>query len=143
MILKMPKGYDTYIGEKGEVLSGGQRQRIGLARALYGDPKLLVLDEPNASLDNEGELALLKAMASMKEMGTTVVVVTHKVSLLSSVDKLMVMQDGAIAAFGPRDTVLQRMLQLQQAAANPPKPVQAKAAIAKDPAVNDKEVSLG
>jgi len=116
MILRMPKGYDTYIGEGGSVLSGGQRQRIGLARALYGDPKLVVLDEPNASLDNDGELALLQAMAYMKQLGTTVVVVTHKVSLLSNVDKLLVLQDGALAVFGPREGVRQHLLQQQQQA---------------------------
>ncbi|NJD38581.1 MAG: type I secretion system permease/ATPase [Geobacter sp.] len=114
MILRMPKGYDTYIGEGGSVLSGGQRQRIGLARALYGDPKLVVLDEPNASLDNDGELALLQAMAYMKQLGTTVVVITHKVSLLSNVDKLLVLQDGALAVFGPREGVLQHLAQQQQ-----------------------------
>ena len=114
MILQMPKGYDTYIGDNGAVLSGGQRQRIGLARAMYGDPKLVVLDEPNASLDNVGELALLQAMAYMKQLGTTVVVITHKVSLLSNVDKLLVMQDGAMAVFGPREGVLQHLLQQQQ-----------------------------
>lgn len=114
MILKMPKGYDTYIGDNSEVLSGGQRQRIGLARALYGDPKLLVLDEPNASLDNEGELALLQAMAHLKQMGATVIIITHKVSLLSSVDKLMILQDGALAAFGPTNEVLQNLQQQRQ-----------------------------
>lgn len=116
MILRMPKGYDTYIGEQGAVLSGGQRQRIGLARALYGNPKLVVLDEPNASLDTEGEQALLMAMAHLKRMGTTVVVITHKVSLLSNVDKLLVMQDGMLAVFGPRDGVLQHLAQQQAAA---------------------------
>lgn len=114
MILQMPKGYDTYIGENGAVLSGGQRQRIGLARALYGGPKLVVLDEPNASLDNDGELALLQAMAYMKQLGTTVVVITHKVSLLANVDKLLVMNDGALALFGPREGVLQHLLKQQQ-----------------------------
>lgn len=117
MILRMPKGYDTYIGDSGAVLSGGQRQRVGLARALYGDPKLVVLDEPNASLDEEGERALLQAMGYLKQLGTTVVIVTHKVSLLANVDKLMVMQDGAVAVFGPREGVLQHLLQLQQQAA--------------------------
>jgi len=116
MILRMPKGYDTYIGDNGAVLSGGQRQRIGLARALYGDPKLVVLDEPNASLDSDGELALLQAMAYMKQLGTTVVVITHKVSLLSNVDKLLVLQDGALAIFGPREGVLQHLVQQQQQA---------------------------
>jgi PrtD family type I secretion system ABC transporter len=116
MILHMPRGYDTNIGESGAVLSGGQRQRIGLARALYGTPKLVVLDEPNASLDSDGELALLQAMAYMKQLGTTVVIITHKVSLLSNVDKLLVMQDGTLAVFGPREGVLQHLLQQQQQA---------------------------
>ena len=113
MILRMPKGYDTYIGDNSEVLSGGQRQRIGLARALYGDPKLLVLDEPNASLDNEGEAALLQAIAHLKKTGATVVIVTHKVSLLTCVDKLLIMRDGAVADFGPMNEVLQRLQQQQ------------------------------
>lgn len=116
MILRMPKGYDTHIGEQGAVLSGGQRQRVGLARALYGDPKIVVLDEPNASLDAEGEQALLMAMAYMKRLGTTVVIITHKVSLLSNVDKLLVLQDGVLAVFGPRDGVLQHLAQQQQQA---------------------------
>lgn len=151
MILKMQKGYDTYIGDNSEVLSGGQRQRLGLARALYGDPKLLVLDEPNASLDNEGELALLQAMAHLKQMGATVVIITHKVSLLSSVDKLLVMQDGAVAAFGPRDGVLQALMQQQQkqqqkqqqAAAPAATPAQAQPAIEEQGAANGTEVSCG
>jgi PrtD family type I secretion system ABC transporter len=113
IILNMPKGYDTYIGDAGAVLSGGQRQRIGLARALYGNPKLIVLDEPNASLDNDGEIALLRAMAHLKQMGTTLVVITHKVSLLA-VDKLLIIKDGVLAAFGPRDGILQQLQQQQQ-----------------------------
>jgi PrtD family type I secretion system ABC transporter len=118
LILKMPKGYDTFIGDNSEVLSGGQRQRIGLARALYGDPKIIVLDEPNASLDNEGEAALQQAVAQLKKSGVTVVLITHKMSILAAVDKLLVLQEGALAAFGPRDEVLQRLqqqLQQQQA----------------------------
>ncbi len=114
MILKMPKGYDTYIGDNSEILSGGQRQRVALARALYDDPKLVVLDEPNASLDSEGELALLNTMTHLKKMGATVVIITHKVSLLANIDKLMIMQDGAITAFGPRESVLQTLMQQQQ-----------------------------
>jgi len=117
IILNMPEGYDTYIGDNGGVLSGGQRQRIGLARALYGDPKLIVLDEPNASLDNDGEQALLRAMASLKQMGSTVAVITHKMMLLSNVDKILVIQNGTLVSFGPRDAVLQQLLQQQQQAA--------------------------
>jgi PrtD family type I secretion system ABC transporter len=139
IILNMPKGYDTYIGDNGAVLSGGQRQRIGLARALYGDPKLIVLDEPNASLDNEGEVALLRAIAHLKQMGTTVVIITHKVSLLSSVDKLLILQDGALAAFGPREGILQ---QLQQKFLQQQKQPSGKA-IATSSAEAGKEVSRG
>jgi PrtD family type I secretion system ABC transporter len=146
MILQMPKGYDTYIGENGAVLSGGQRQRVGLARALYGDPKLVVLDEPNASLDDVGELALLQAMAYLKQMGTTVVIITHKVSLLSTVDKLLVMQDGALAVFGPRDGVLQHLLQQQQklqAAVQPAATQQAQQAVEDQSAETVQEVARG
>ena len=149
MILKMPKGYDTYIGDNGEVLSGGQRQRIGLARALYGDPKLLVLDEPNASLDNEGEAALLQAVAHLKTLGATVVLITHKVSLLAGVDKLMIMQDGALAAFGPREEVLlalqqkqQQLQQLQQQQKQQPQPSHP-VAVKEQSAVVGKEVACG
>jgi PrtD family type I secretion system ABC transporter len=127
IILQMPKGYDTYIGENGAVLSGGQRQRIGLARALYGDPKLVILDEPNASLDSAGEDALLQAMAQLKQMGTTLVMITHKISLLSNVEKLLVLQDGAVTAFGPQPTIMQQLAEQRQkqqqltAASAPPK----------------------
>lgn len=114
LILNMPKGYDTYIGENGAILSGGERQRVALARALYGDPKLVVLDEPNASLDTEGEQALLRAMTHLKEMGVTVVMITHKMLLLSNVDKILFVQNGAVAAFGPRDDVLKQLVQKQQ-----------------------------
>jgi PrtD family type I secretion system ABC transporter len=123
MILRMPKGYDTYIGDNGEVLSGGQRQRIGLARALYGEPKLVVLDEPNASLDMEGEQALLQAIANLKLMGVTVIVITHKISLLTCVDKLLVVHDGVTVAFGPRAEVLQNLLQQQQQPAGGMQPI--------------------
>ncbi len=116
MILQMADGYDTQIGEGGAVLSGGQRQRIGLARALFGNPRLIVLDEPNASLDNLGEQALLQAMAYMKKAGSTVVLVTHNTTLLSCVEKLLIVQDGTVAAFGPRDAVLAHIKQAQQAA---------------------------
>ncbi|HIJ80587.1 MAG TPA: type I secretion system permease/ATPase [Desulfuromonadales bacterium] len=116
MILRMPDGYDTQIGVAGAVLSGGQRQRIGLARALFGNPRLVVLDEPNASLDDAGEQALLQAIAYLKQLGATVVLITHKVSLLAGVDKLLVMQDGALAAFGPREAVMNHLVQAQQQA---------------------------
>lgn len=117
MILKLPDGYDTQIGEGGAVLSGGQRQRIGLARALFGNPRLVVLDEPNASLDESGELALLQALEHLKKNGVTVIIVTHKVSLLANVDKLLVMHEGTLAVFGPRNAVLAHLAQKQQEAA--------------------------
>jgi PrtD family type I secretion system ABC transporter len=109
LILRLPKGYDTQIGEGGAALSGGTRQRVGLARALYGDPRLIILDEPNANLDDEGDRALHKAIGEMKKAGRTVVVVTHKPQMLSTVDKILVMSFGLTLAFGPRDAVLQSL----------------------------------
>lgn len=106
IILQMPNGYDTQIGEGGAILSGGQRQRIGLARALYGSPKLLVLDEPNASLDTAGETALVNTLTKLKLSGVTTIIITHNPAYLSNVGKLLIMQNGSVAAFGPRDWVL-------------------------------------
>ncbi len=116
MILRMPNGYDTQIGEGGAVLSGGQRQRIGLARALFGSPRLIVLDEPNASLDTDGDQALLQALLYLKKTAVTTVLITHKRSLLAVVDKLLVMQDGGMVVFGPREGVMAHLEQSRQAA---------------------------
>lgn len=109
LILRLPKGYDTQIGEGGGALSGGTRQRVGLARALYGNPRLIILDEPNANLDDEGDRALHRAILEMKKDGRTVVVVTHKPQMLSVVDKILVISFGLTLAFGPRDAVLQSL----------------------------------
>ncbi|MGD9947258.1 MAG: type I secretion system permease/ATPase [Desulfobulbus sp.] len=108
-ILRFPQGYETDIGEAGHSLSGGQRQRIGLARALYGDPKLVVLDEPNSNLDETGEQALAGALQRLKNMGTTTIMITHKTSLLATVDKILVLQKGQQIMFGNRDTVLAQL----------------------------------
>ncbi|MBT5222652.1 MAG: type I secretion system permease/ATPase [Gammaproteobacteria bacterium] len=109
LILRLPNGYDTVIGATGGNLSGGQRQRIGLARALYGNPKLVVLDEPNSNLDEQGEIALAKALAQLKQAQVTVIIVTHRNSVLGSVDKLLMLDEGLLLAYGPRDEVLSHL----------------------------------
>ncbi len=106
LILHLPQGYDTVIGGSGGILSGGQRQRIGLARAIYGSPKYLVLDEPNSNLDDQGERELVEAIRRIKSEGATVIIITHRTMVLQCVDKILVMRDGAAYHFGPRDQVL-------------------------------------
>jgi ATP-binding cassette, subfamily C, type I secretion system permease/ATPase len=116
LVLRLPKGYDTEIGESGQALSPGQRQRIALARALYGAPRLVVLDEPNASLDHEGDEALVRALQGLKAQRATLVIVAHRPSLLRGVDKLLVLQEGMVQSFGSRAEVLAKLTR----AARPP-----------------------
>lgn len=115
LVQRLPQGYDTIIGGHGGILSGGQRQRIGLARAVYGDPKLIVLDEPNSNLDDQGEKELVAALARIKATGCTVVVITHRTMLLMAVDKVLVMKEGQMANFGPRDKILAGLIAPQDA----------------------------
>jgi PrtD family type I secretion system ABC transporter len=110
MILQFPGGYETKIGEAGTILSAGQRQRIALARALYGNPFMLVLDEPNSNLDNDGENALLRAIQTAKARGAIVILIAHRPSMLGVCDKVLFLANGAQQAFGPRDEVLGKVL---------------------------------
>ncbi|WP_304189953.1 type I secretion system permease/ATPase [Phenylobacterium aquaticum] len=109
LILKLPQGYDTKLDEAGHILSAGQCQRVGLARALLGNPRFIVLDEPNASLDADGEEALMAALDTLKAGGSTIVVVSHKPSILRSADKMLVLREGRIELFGPREQVMARI----------------------------------
>lgn len=120
MILQLSEGYDTVIGSEGVNLSGGQRQRIGLARALYGSPKLILLDEPNSNLDEVGERALALAIQEMKRTGSTIFVITHRTSILSQLDRLLVMSNGGISMYGPRDQVMEELNKQQLAAQQKP-----------------------
>lgn len=117
LILRLPQGYETPLGEAGSSLSGGQRQLIGLARALYGEPKLVVLDEPNANLDRDGEAALAAAVSGLKQRGCTVIVIGHRPSTMQMVDKLAVLVDGTLQDFGQADAMLAKY--------SPPRPVSA------------------
>ena len=106
MILQLADGYDTVIGSDGASLSGGQRQRIGLARAIYGQPKLIILDEPNSNLDEVGEKALALAIQVLKAAGSTIFVITHRTNILTQLDRLLVMNNGTISMYGPREQVM-------------------------------------
>lgn len=121
-ILALPNGYESEIGEEGCFLSGGQRQRLGLARAFYGNPKFVVLDEPNSSLDEAGEQALLNTLIQMKAKGTTTILITHRTNVLPAVDGMLVLVGGQIKALGPRDEVLAALRKGAEAAAQPTSP---------------------
>ncbi|PCJ27752.1 MAG: type I secretion system permease/ATPase [SAR86 cluster bacterium] len=114
LILRLPEGYDTVIGGAGGILSGGQRQRIGLARALYGDPCLLILDEPNSNLDDHGEKELVESIQRVKLKGCTVIVITHRPLILGSVDNILVMKAGVALMMGPREQVMAKLVEQSQ-----------------------------
>ena len=128
LVLNLSDGYDTRIGEGGASLSGGQRQRVALARALYGNPFLVVLDEPNASLDGAGDEALNQAILAVRKRGGIVVVITHRPAALGQVDQVAIMEEGRIKAVGPRDEVLQSVMKRNAAAPAPGRPRHAQAA---------------
>ena len=113
-IAALPFGLDTRIGEDGAMLSGGQRQRVALARAIYGSPKFLVLDEPNSNLDEVGELALMQTLAQLKSQGATVILISHRTNVLPAADKVLMLRDGRVVAFGPRDEVLEALRNAQK-----------------------------
>lgn len=120
MIQRLSDGYDTQIGDAGARLSGGQRQRIGLARAVYGDPRLIILDEPNANLDQAGESALAGAVIELKRRGAAMLIVGHRPSTLAQADKILLLKDGKAELYGPRDAVLQQLRNAAAAKAAPP-----------------------
>ncbi|MDA0262054.1 MAG: type I secretion system permease/ATPase, partial [Proteobacteria bacterium] len=119
LVLRLPSGYDTEIGEAGAVLSGGERQRIAFARAIYNNPKFVILDEPNASLDHAGEEALLTAIDKLRAQGVTLIVIAHRPSILRHVDKVLVLNEGAIQTFGPRDEVVPQVTGPERPSADP------------------------
>ncbi|MHB2169150.1 type I secretion system permease/ATPase [Alsobacter sp. R-9] len=134
MILRLPKGYETEIGEGGSYLSGGQRQRIGLARAVFGDPRLVVLDEPNSNLDSDGEQALLRTLEALRQRGVTVVIVSHRAAALKAADYIGVFREGALERFGEREAITREL----RGATGPRQPqAERPAALRPGPASND------
>src|SRR5690606_4349385 len=127
MILQLPDGYDTVIGSEGVNLSGGQRQRVGLARAIYGTPRLIILDEPNSNLDEVGERALAQAIAQLKTTGATIFIITHRTNIIAQLDRLLVLTEGTIAFYGPCDKVMAELKKQQ------PQPHQAQQAAQANP----------
>jgi len=127
LILRLPNGYDTPIAVAGGVLSGGQRQRIGLARAVYGEPRLVVLDEPNSNLDDQGEEALLEALEALKAHKVTVALITHRKPILRLVDKMLVLSEGQAVGFGQRDDVMRALQNGQISIGGNKRPSKAKA----------------
>jgi ABC-type protease/lipase transport system fused ATPase/permease subunit len=114
MILRLQHGYETQVGDGGAVLSGGYRQRIGLARAVYGAPSIVVLDEPSSNLDADGDSALANCILELKQCGTTVILISHRPSTIGVVDKLLVLRDGTAELFGPKAEVLSRLTRSAQ-----------------------------
>ena len=109
LVRSLPNGYNTVVGPNGHVLSGGQRSRVALARAVYGEPKFVVLDEPNSNLDSLAEQSLLAMVRELKARGVTVVIITHKLNILSYCDDVLVLNNGTVQAFGPRDQIVNRI----------------------------------
>jgi ABC-type protease/lipase transport system fused ATPase/permease subunit len=116
MLVRLPKAYDTEVGENGAALSPGQRQCVALARALYGDPRFLVLDEPNNNMDVDGEAALMRALQLLRQERVTVVIVAHRPALLAGVDKLLVLRQGQVELFGPREDIMHRVTRVVHSA---------------------------
>jgi ABC-type protease/lipase transport system fused ATPase/permease subunit len=138
-ILAFPNGYDTQLGDTGFALSGGQRQRLAICRAIYGVPKYIVMDEPNANLDEVGESALVNAIAYLKKQGSSVIITTHRPRLVSVADNLLVLRNGAQVGFGPTDEMINAVRNLQVVQKTPPK--SSPEDVVMKEATNDKPIS--